>query len=75
MYVVKIIDTKGSNNGKEWTSRTAVCIDTFRSKDGGGEYVKTYKCTFDCPFPDPDSDVQPLFTERGKVADWLYPDE
>lgn len=75
MYVITIIETKGKTDGKDWVSRTAVCVDEFHGSNGSGEYVKTFKCTGSCPIPDADTNVSPLFNERGKVADWAYPDE
>lgn len=74
MRVLEIIITEGFsvNNGKKnnWTSRTAICCDYFKSKDGEGEYIKIYKLTKDCPSPDTDDNVIPLFDERGRVVDW-----
>lgn len=74
MKVLDIYVTEGvSINGKnqtEWTSRTAVCCDYFKTKDGEGEYIRVLKLAKDCPSPDFDADVLPLFDERGRVADW-----
>lgn len=78
MRVLDIYVTEGvSINGKkktEWTSRTAVCCDYFKSKDGEGEYIRVFKLSKDCPSPDEDVDVIPLFDERGRVADWKVSD-
>lgn len=74
MRVLDIYVTEGvSINGTkktEWTSRTAVCCDYFKSKDGEGEYIRVFKLSKTCPTPDSDDDVRPLFDERGRVANW-----
>lgn len=79
MKVLDIYVTEGVsiNNGKKtaWTSRTAVCCDYFKSKDGEGEYIRVFKLTKTCESPDPDCDVLPLFDERGRVDSWKYTDE
>lgn len=74
MYVLNIIETEGTNNGKKWESRSAVCLDSFHNSSGGGNYVKIIKCTTDCPIPDHDVDVEPLYNKYGKCAEWQYND-
>ena len=78
MKVLDIYVTEGvSINGKkktEWTSRTAVCCDYFKSKDGEGEFIRIFKLSKDCPSPEEGADVRPLFDERGRVASWVCED-
>lgn len=71
MNVLNVYVTEGTSNGKHWESRSAVCIDSFKSKDGDGEFIKVFKLTRDCIIPLPDDDVRPLFNERGKVVEWV----
>lgn len=70
MYVLEVFITRGTSEGKAWESRTAVCQDHFKGKDGEGDYITLCKLSRDCPIPDADVDVQPLFDRRGKVADF-----
>lgn len=70
MNVLEIYVTEGTSNGRPWTSRVAICKDHFKTKDGEGDFIKLYKCTADCSYPDSDVDVRPLFDERGRVADF-----
>lgn len=71
MNVLNTYETTGKSNGKTWHSRTAVCLDKFKSNDGEGEYIRIFKLASDCFIPCSDDDVRPLFDEHGKVADWV----
>lgn len=69
IYVTEGVSING-NKKTNWTSRTAVCCDYFKSNDGEGEYIRVFKLSKNCPSPDSDDDVRPLFDERGRVASW-----
>lgn len=74
MRVLDVYETEGVsiNNGKKnkWTSLTAVCLDYFKGKDGEGEYIRCFKLNKNVAIPDSETDVKPLFDERGRVDDF-----
>lgn len=71
VYVTEGVSINGDGKKNNWKSRTAVCCDFFKGKDGSGEYIRLFKLTPNCAIPDPDDDVRPLFDERGKVEQFV----
>lgn len=68
MKLVKTIDLKGHfDDGKPWTARRAICIDTFNGKGGTNETLKILKIPADITLPD--GEFTPLYDEHGRVAD------
>lgn len=68
MKLITMITIKGHfDDGKEWTAKRAVCLDSFKAKGGTNECVKVLKVSNDCVLPD--GEFTPLFDDRGRVAD------
>lgn len=66
VYVTEGVSFYGEKKNK-WQSRTAVCVDFFKSKDGEGEYIRLFKLNRNVEIPDCEDDVKPLFDERGRI--------
>lgn len=70
MIILATFKVNHTIDGQKKRGFVAVGLHSM-AKDGNTyEYIKTYKLDKDCPVLSDGAIAEPLFNERGKVADW-----